>query len=348
MPRLTPLLLLLVRTAQCGARGTERARASRAHASSSHATSAQSAAGASNADADAKRSKPSPGPASQGPASQGESRARECCHLLRGAPKTGTTWTTEILEKIAALACEEGPSEEPARAGRGAGCRACAKCDGDSGKHSNGFDAGIYAGAASKRSDVRFISTYRDPRDVAVSMYHWSGVYKSEFRSTTASEYAIRKGCREATRRANAQIAAENGKGPNARVLRVFYEATKADPVGVIMIVARFIGHPIRQEQAVSVANATSFESMRREEASGEMHLKVHPDSAAKLQKPTDPTMLNGVMTRSGIAGNFMQELNATAQRACVREMKRLRPMLASRYMPVYEADAAFDFLPKP
>ena len=131
------------------------------------------------------------------------------------------------------------------------------------------------------------------------------------------------------------------------RTGRVFYEATKADPVGVIMIVARFIGHPIRQEQAVSVANATSFESMRRKEASGEMNLIQHPDSAAKLQKPTDPTMLNGVMTRSGIAGGFLQELNATAQRVCMREMKRLKPMLASRYMPVYEPHSdSWDFLP--
>ena len=38
-----------------------------------------------------------------------------------------------------------------------------------------------------------------------------------------------------------------------ARVLRVFYESTKLDPVGIIMSIAEFIQNPLTLEQAGAI-----------------------------------------------------------------------------------------------
>ena len=96
------------------------------------------------------------------------------------------------------------------------------------------------------------------------------------------------------------------------------------------------------QAQAEAVARATSFDAMRAVEKRGDMHFRVNPHSEERLRgdKADDPTKLNRVMTRAGLAGGFKRELNATAQDACLAEMEQLAPALRARYLPTYTARA--------
>jgi len=67
----------------------------------------------------------------------------------------------------------------------------------------------------------------------------------------------------------------------------------------------------------------------------------VHPNSSKKLQGLTDPAKLMGVMTRGGLSGGYLHELNETAQAACLQEMHHLPLALRVRYLPVYTVTGA-------
>ena len=247
----------------------------------------------------------------------------QCGWILRGTPKTGTTWTTAILRNITEQACEM--HQKP-------NCAVCGECPSDHGKHS--MD---YGDNTSKR--LRYVSTYRDPRDTAVSTFHWwpraPSCRSARCAAKSASEYAIGGGCRRVVDDMNKQLDKEGQRSNGTRVLRVFYEATKIDPVGVISRIAEFIGNPITLEQAEAVERATNFDAMRAKEAAGEMKLRIHPDSYARLKgNVQDPSKLMGVMTRRGDIGAYVTELNATAKAICEAQMDRLRGALRARYLP--------------
>ena len=254
------------------------------------------------------------------------------CHELRGAQKTGTTWTKAILKAITAVACDRHTKP---------GCRVYGTCGkGTCGKefatcrHSNSFQAG-----------VRYISTYRDPRDVAVSMWHW--IPDVQLSHHTPSSYVVRGGvCRQVVKLFNEMVSLEAAAvhSNGAAVLRVFYEASLQDPIASIMAISQFIKNPLTRKQAAAVQNRTSFEAMRAQEASGALHLRVHPNSSKKLQGLTDPAKLMGVMTRGGLSGGYLHELNETAQAACLKEMHHLPHALRVRYLPVYAVTGAVAF----
>ena len=242
---------------------------------------------------------------------------RQCGWMLRGTPKTGTTWTTAVLHSITAHACDMHTRP---------GCAVCGKCSSEDGKHSMDYED-----STSKR--LRYVSTYRDPRDTAVSSFHWA-----PHGAKSASEYAILGGCRRVVDELNTQLDKEHQRSNKTKVLRVFYEATKIDPVGVISRIATFIRNPITLEQAEAVERATNFDAMRAKEAAGQMKLRVHPNSQAKLQgNVQDPSKLMGVMTRRGDIGAYVNELNATAKALCEAEMDHLYMPLRARYLPTID-----------
>ena len=242
---------------------------------------------------------------------------RQCGWILRGTPKTGTTWTTAVLRSITVHACDM--HQKP-------NCTVCGECRSDDGKHSMDYED-----STSKR--LRYVSTYRDPRDTSVSSFHWA-----RHGAKSASEYAIAGGCRRVVDDLNTQLDKEHQRSNRTKVLRVFYEATKIDPVGVIARIATFIRNPITLEQAEAVERATNFEAMRASEAAGELKLRVHPNSQAKLQgNVKDPSKLMGVMTRRGDIGAYVTELNATAKAVCEAEMNRLYMPLRARYLPTID-----------
>lgn len=237
-----------------------------------------------------------------------------CGWILRGTPKTGTTWTTAVLRSITEQACDMHQKPH---------CAVCGECRSDDGKHSMDYED-----STSKR--LRYVSTYRDPRDTAVSSFHWA-----PHGAKSASEYAIGGGCRRVVDNMNRQLDKEHQRSNGTRVLHVFYEATKIDPVGVISRIAEFIRNPITPEQAEAVERATNFDAMRAKEAAGEMKLRVHPNSYEKLKgNVQDPSKLFGVMTRRGDIGAYVTELNTTAKAICEAQMDRLSGALRARYLP--------------
>jgi hypothetical protein len=247
----------------------------------------------------------------------------QACACARGVPKSGTT----VLQAVLAELSRTGEA-----GGRTARLLECSR------KHQHSISATDDSGAP-----LRYVSIYRDPRDVAVSTFHWK---PSGFDSIDEFVMDSTVGLEHIVDLQNKHVEEERiaSKRRAVPILRIFYESLREDAHATIRAIATHAGvRGLSEQQVSAIAERTSFDSMRQQEAAGRMVLRQHPDSSARLANRSaadlDPARLFGVMTRRGQAGSWRLELNRSTQ-AYGRAVVRVRscPLLRWRYAVAVDA----------
>ena len=243
------------------------------------------------------------------------------CFQIRGVPKSGTTWLTAIVDKAFEFHCANRTSVD-------ARCERCSPERIKKWKHESG---------SINPTSAQYLVIFRDSRDVAVSMYHWSPKGFAVVNSFIRSEYGIistiqkQNDMHQAERKANALYDQYSSSFPSRTsgrpgLLHLFYETVHREPDVQLKRISRFLDLELSDNDIHRVLEITSFDAMRQQEASGEMHLKIHPNSAkilARAEKTNiDASQLMKVMTRRGEAGGWVKELDEQNQIFCAEMMK--------------------------
>ena len=230
-------------------------------------------------------------PKSDEPDGGAPSHEIQCFHI-KGVPKSGTTWLTTLLEECFKQYCQTEVGRQ-ARACHPGYCKSAAAK-----KHKEEL----------KKSESQdfFVFIFRDTRDVLVSHFHW---VPQKFKDLASFARSSEYGAPAIIKHQNEMYAM--GKALDKKSISmgvVFYEDLRNETLRVTDHLTASIGMRLSGKQLAEAIKASSFDSMRAKEVSGDMHLKVHPDSAKKLQKAasrntTDASKLFGVMTRKGKVG---------------------------------------------
>lgn len=122
----------------------------------------------------------------------------------------------------------------------------------------------------------------------------------------------------------------------------MYYEDLQTDALAAAVRLATFLGMRLTKYDVRLAVAASSFEAMRQKEASGDLRLRTHMQSAKTLRKagaqsgtPLNPNELFGVMTRKGIAGGWREEMDESAQAIVESAMRtHLDTRLLERYLP--------------
>jgi len=246
------------------------------------------------------------------------------CYFIRGVPKSGTTWLTALLEECRKRSCFDKIEHMKSPTCKHGACPNAAES-----KHNMDLSNAAYWMRAGKA-----IFIFRDSRDVLVSHYHWARHGHSTIESFARDPHF---GIEHVIKEQNKSMAAMALFSHNAQV--VHYEELKTNTSFVTTFLTAFIGMRLSHEGIQAAINASSFDSMRKQEEIGNMKLTVHPQSSetlkAALEAGQDAGQLFGVMTRKGAVGGFHEELDSGTIAFVEEAMRRqLDQRLLEQYLP--------------
>lgn len=251
------------------------------------------------------------------------SKAYAQCFIVRGVPKSGTTWLTSLLEEMRKLNCRE--VEEAKRSNT---CNnRCVKIQAR--KHKADVSDALI-------SEARPIFIFRDTRDVLVSHFHWA-----PHNHTDIAEFArdLKYGVWHIVREQNVMLSVVSSlKSKGLPYYLMFYEKLSANTIYEAKKLAAYAGMKLSIDAIQIAVNRSSFETMRYLEKTGALSLKIHPNSAGILraadESSIDPSKLFGVMTRKGVAGGWRDELGGGELSLVEKIMRnRLNRELLKRYI---------------
>lgn len=143
---------------------------------------------------------------------------------IKGVPKSGTTWLKHMAMGLSAIECIKTHTM-------------CVQLECIS-KHSMCFD-----------TSHKYLSIYRDTRDVTVSDYHWAPGAVAD-----VNDFALqdgRGGCRHIVSQQNKMLAAEDAfVGANGSSLRLFYEDMLANTTKAVRDVRGWDSNTPRPDQS--------------------------------------------------------------------------------------------------
>ena len=160
------------------------------------------------------------------------------------------------------------------------------------------------------------LGLFRDPRDTVVSGYYQVSVRLKNFDGSMSQFIRDPRHGLEKVIRFNLGLAGIcAGRGD---CMMASYEALHADPAAVLGSIAAFVGRPLDQAAARTIADNNTFDKMQGRERAGDYRERY----GGALAVPADAATAR-LKVRRGVAGGYRDELGAADLDFCDRVLER-------------------------